>query len=417
MSSPALGSKLTWPKYRYILVTTVVSLLAFARNLLFMKTLDLASLGQIALMQTLVMLVGFVQIGLINGAFIQYAARDPAVNRRIVDLMATGLLLLLLVAAVAVAAARLAGINTNVLWPQTLTIGVAAGIASLASTWLNNALIADGQLGRSNLINLFAVVLSLAVALLSRSNGLTFALLAMLIQPLTVALAAMAFDRTLRPRTIRFDGEMVHLLLRLGFTPFISGVFVLAMHQIERWSIAAVLGSNALGQFYIVLMYATFFALIPAALMNVFLPQARRAFAAKESKLLTELVRLHLRDLIVYFALALLITLLIMPPALKQFLPEFSKHRSLVYYALPGLVLFTLRDTGSLVLFSTGRMQPLLVAGLAMLMTFGVSLLVIWLAGRFSLVSVLVARAGASLLGTALLLAAQQQQIKQIRHS
>ena len=115
------------------------------------------AIGQITLMTTLIMLVGFLQLGIINGAYNQFAARDREVNRRIVELMATGIVMLIPVAIFATFVLQRTGILVDLVWPATLAFGVAAGIATLASTWLNNALIAEGNLGHSNLVNIAAV--------------------------------------------------------------------------------------------------------------------------------------------------------------------------------------------------------------------------------------------------------------------
>lgn len=411
MNARALWHGLNNPKYRYVAVTILVSLLAFARNLFFMKSLDLASLGQVTLMTTLIMLVGYVQVGMINGAYNQYAARDREVNRRIVELMTTGVLALIPLAIIVTMALQTTGVLAHLVWPETLAFGIAAGIATLASTWMNNALIADGLLGRSNLINVAAVLTSLLAAFLSLDYGLSAALSSLMLQPLIVVLAALVLDPNLRPRSLGLHRETLRLLFRLGSMPFFAGLAVLLMYQVERWSIAAILGSEALGKFYIVLMYTTFFALIPAALMNVYLPPAKRAYVARETRLLMDNVRHHQRDLLAYFLLAVLVTVLLMPPAVERFLPKFTDSAALVYYALPGLVLFTLRNTASLVLYSSGQMRPLLVAGVVTLSLFCVGLTVLWVVGHFSLASVLVARMLATLPGTVLLVVAQRRQL------
>lgn len=411
MNIRALWHRYNGPKYRYVAATILVSLLAFARNLFFMKSLDLASLGQVTLMATLIMLVGFVQVGLINGAYNQYAARDREVNRRIVELMTTGVLVLIPPAIIVTWILQKTEILVEVVWPATLAFGVAAGIATLASTWLNNALIADGHLGRSNLINLSAVLLSLLAAFLSLDYGLGAALSSLLLQPLIVAFAAMVLDPNLRPRSLGVHRETLELIFRLGLMPFLAGLTVLLMYQVERWSIAAVLGSEALGEFYIVLMYTAFFGLIPDALLNVYFPQAKRAFVAYDPQLLMTFVRHHQRDLLAYCLLAVVVTVFLMPPAIERFLPAFTGSAGLVYYALPGLVLFTLRNIATMVLFSSGEMGPLLVSGVMTLSLFSAGLAVLWGAGHFNLVSVLIARGLATLPGTMLLVMAQRRQI------
>ncbi len=414
MNMHSLFHKLINPRYRYVVVTILVSLLAFARNLFFMKSLDLASLGQITLMSTLIMLVGFVQFGMINGAYNQYAARNRDVNRRIVELMATGILALIPVAIILTFVFQTTGVLADVVWPGTLAFGFAAGIATLASTWMNNALIADGHLGRSNLINAAAVLISLLAAFISLDYGLSAALASLLLQPLIVAFAAIVLDPNLRPRSLGVHRETLRLLFRLGLMPFLSGLAVLLMHQVERWSIAAILGSEALGELYIVLMYTTFFGLIPAALLNANFPQAKRAYVAHDHQLLMTLIRRHQRDLLAYLLLAVLVTVFLMPTIIERFLPAFTDSAALVYYALPGLVLFTLQNIASMVLYSSGEMRPLLVSGLMTLSLFCVGLTLFWVAGHFNLVSVLIARGLATLPGTILLLQVQRRQSNNI---
>lgn len=413
MNLHALRQRLSHPKYRYVLVTILVSLLAFARNLFFMKSLDLASLGQITLMTTLIMLVGFVHGGLINGAYLQYAAGDREINRHIVELMATGTLVLVPIAGALAWALQHWGALATVVWPGTLAFGLAAGIVTLASTWLNNALIADGHLGRSNLINVGAVLVSMVAAYFSTTYGLTAAWLSLLIQPLVIALGAMLLDSNLRVRSLGIRRDTLALLLRLGWVPFLGGLAVLSMQQFERWSIAATLGPKALGEFYLVLMYTAFFGLIPAALLNVYFPQTKRAFVANDQRQLNQFISHHQRDLMLYFGLAVAATVLLMPPTLARYLPAFAPHASLVYYALPGLLLLTFRNIASMVLFSTSNMRPLLMAGIGTLVLSGLGLLGLWAAGIFTLANILMARAVATLPGTVFLLREQRRALNE----
>lgn len=408
------GWRLHRAKYFYVLVSTLVSLLAFARSLLFMKTLDLAALGQVALMQTLVMLVGILQVGLINGAYIQYAARDREVNRWIVQVMTTGVLLLVPLVALVALATEWLGLAGDLVWPTTLTIGLGAGVAALASNWMNNALIAEGKLVQSNVINIGAVLLSLLVAALSANHGLTPALIAFFIQPFAVALGALMIAPSLRPQRLGLHRKTVALLLKLGFVPFSAGLAFLSTQQVERWSIASVLGPEALGHFYLVLMYATIFALVPGALLNVYFPKAKVAHAARDFECFKSVVYRHLRDLVAYFLLAVLLTVLLMPPVVARFLPQFSGSSDLVYYALPGLLAFTLRDSASLILFSSGRMRQLLTAGAMSFGLFCFVLLLLAATGTFSLITVLVARAVAALPGTLFLLVVQWRQLGEV---
>lgn len=404
--------KLNSAKYRYVVATTIVSVLAFVRSLIFMKTLDISALGQIALMQTLVMFVGFLQFGLINGAYVQYPVRDRKINSHIMSLMATGIILLVSMAIIFVLIVLALQIEMEIIWPVTLVIGLGAGIATLASNWLNNVLVAEGLLEQSNLINLGATFLSLLAAFLSSEHGLPMALISVLLQPLVVALTVMVVNPSLRPQSLGIHLDTFRLLLRIGMMPFLSGISMLAMHQVERWSIASVLGSDSLGQFYIVLMYTTFFGLVPAALLNIYFPQAKQAYFLHKTDFFRKLVRCHLRDLLLYFLITLLGTIFLTAWAIEIFFPKYLESKALIYFAVPGLIIFTLRDTASLVLFSSGKMRPLLITGGITLFLFCFGLFMLWIMGVFDLMSVLVVRMVSVLPGTIALLFVQRKQIK-----
>jgi O-antigen/teichoic acid export membrane protein len=224
----------------------------------------------------------------------------------------------------------------------------------------------------------------------------------------------MLLDPNLRIRYLGVDRSTLALLFRLGLVPFMSGLAVLSMHQFERWSIAAILGPNALGEFYIVLMYTAFFGLIPTSLLNVYFPQAKRAYVAKDLAQLTTFIRHHQRDLLLYLLVAVATTVLLMPPIVARYVPQFTKSAALVYFALPGLIMLTLRNIASMVLYSTAEMRPLLSAGIGTLALFGLGLAGLWAAGLFTLVNVLIARAISTLPGTVYLLREQHRALNSV---
>jgi O-antigen/teichoic acid export membrane protein len=390
-----LWSRLAGSHYRYVVVNTLVSVLAFGRNLMFMRTLGLGDLGQVALMHTIVMLIGFAQLGMINGAYILYAERDPVQNRRIVNLMSVGVSALVVVAAL-LAISTLGALGQPVLAKETVIVGIAAGIASLASTWLNNALIADGALGRSNIINVAAVMVSVGVAFLSLPYGLSAALLAIALQPLIVVIAALVIEPDLRPRALVFDREMMGRILRLGFMPFVGGLFVLGAYQVERWAIVAVLGDEALGRFYLVMMYMTFFVLLPASLLNVFFPRALRAYQGGDFGEFRAIGRRHFRAILAYCLGALLATISAVPFAIREFLPQFAGDEILVYLVYPAMVIFVLRDTASLVLYSVKRTMPILIGGAILLSIYTISIFISVVSKAFSLELLVILRGGAT---------------------
>ena len=329
-------ARLLRSSYVYVVINTVVSLLAFGRNLLFMNSLGLAEVGQIALMQTIVMLVGFAQGGLISGTFILWAGGDVVLNRRMADVLFVGKAVLgvLLICGLAIVGPDVLAPIVN---PETLLIGLAAGLATLASTWMNNALVADQKLRQSNLLNVVAVLMSLGLAILTlETNSLMLALGAIALQPLLVALGAMLLDTLARPRIVRPDPDTLRRMLAIGVRPFLGSLSLLLVYQIERWSIAGTMGPEALGRYFIVILYMTFFLLVPTALMNVNFPRASRALAAGETDSFRQIIRRHMAELAIYAGLALLIKLALLSLVLDTFLPNFTGTESLVYLATAG---------------------------------------------------------------------------------
>lgn len=375
-------------QYRYVLVNTLVSLLAFGRNLLFMKTLGLADLGQVALMQTIVMLVGFLQLGTINGAYVLLAEDKPEQTQRIATVLNLGLALLFGLFGL-FALAGWGQALMPVVASQTLIIGVSAGLAALASTWMNNLLIAKKALGHSNIINIVAVTISLLTAFMSAPWGLAAALASISMQPFLVALGALIVAPETRTIRAKPDVATLRLVWSVGIWQFLGGLSVLMTLQVERWSISMLLGNDQLGQFYLVMMFATFFQLVPAALMNVYLPKVIQAASNDKVRLL---LRRHLQEVLVFSGLVLLAVLALAPGAVRLLLPQFEGSIPLLVLAYPGLMIVAVSGNATLTLYATRRMRALMVYGLLLLVSYTALLGVAALTGHFSLETVVILR-------------------------
>lgn len=390
-------------RYRYVIINTLVSVIAFGRNLLFMKTLGLGGLGQVAMMQTIVMLVGFVQLGTINGAYILCAERNLEQNQRIYNTLSLGVVVLIAFTSIAIMLGG-AWILDPMVAHETMIIGVFGGICTLASLWMNNALIAKGALGKSNIINIGAVLVSLAVAVMSLEYGLLAALLSMLLQPALVALAALIIEPELRPTSFRICREAFRSMQSLGIKPFAGMLFVLMTYQVERWSIVFIMGQEALGEFYLVIMYMTFFMLIPASLLNVHFPRAIRAYQKGEYGDFRRILRRHMIEIVIYVVLALLITGALLPVIVSAFIPQFIESQYLVFLVFPALFIFVMRDSAALVLYSVKQTHPILVSGVILLVSYVLLLGGAAVLDYFSLISVVLLRGVAVAISTAYLL-------------
>lgn len=384
-------------KYLYVVATVLISGLGFARNFVFMQFLGLGDVGQIALMQTIVMLIGFVQIGLINGGYRIYAIGDS--DQKKVNDVLFSYLLIAIIALTLIVWLSLVFLQSPEVKGLTVSIGAAAGMATLASVWLNNTLIAHGKLMVSNAVNLIAVTVSFIVGIIAVPHGLWAALLAILIQPLGMVILVLVFQRKMRPTQFIIDFELSKRILKLGFMPFFTGILLLGSYQIERWSVVSVLGSDALGLFYLAILYTTIFVLVPVALLNLYYPSAIRAFEAKNLPEFKRIVKRHFLELLIYFALSMLITLSLLHYTLANYLPLYLDSEYLVYLAIPGLLAFSLGDVASLILLSIRWMRPLVIWGGIVLATDAIILMVLYKTDQFTLEMVVLAKTAAFILG------------------
>lgn len=394
-------------RYTYVGLNTAVSLLAFGRNLMFMGVFGLADVGQIAMMQTIVMLVGFSQLGLISGAFILWAGGDRALNTAMAGVLFSGKLAL---AALMAAGLLIFGADAlaPTVAPETLVVGLAAGLATLASSWLNNALVANQMLCQSNVVNIVAVSLSLGLALVTlQAQDLRLALASIAVQPVLVALGALLVERGARPASVVPDIATAVKMLGVGVQPFLGSLAVLAIYQVERWSIAWVLGPEALARYYIVILYLAFFQLAPVAVMNINFSKAIRAADAGDHDSFRQIRHRHMLELGIYALAALITKLALLSPVLALALPQFAGSEPLVYLAFLAGLAFVAQDVGTLVLYALRRTTPILVAGVVSLAGFVLAVVGLQLAGEFALETVLYARILASVCGLAILMLAR----------
>ena len=384
-------------KFLYIGASVLVSAIGFGRNLFFLKALGLGDIGQVALMQSIAIMVGFSQFGLINGGYRIYAVgntdQNVGINNTLFTFFAALTVLLLLLAA-----GGGLDIGGQAVHRETLLIGLAAGIATLGSTWINNMLIAQGKLSESNLINLAAVSLSFLIGAMSKSFGLWAALVSMLIQPLGVVVVTLALRPEIRPTRFQFEWLLLKRILKLGLIPFIAGIFALLNLQVERWAITVVLGTEALGRYYIVLLYATAFALIPVSLNSVYFPRTIKAFEERRIGDFVALFKRYLIDLISYLICIIVVTIILLPSLLNHYFDKYAGSESLIYLAIPGLVALILCNPASLVFNSAKNLRPLLIYGALSLGLNSAALYFLYIFNMFSLEMVAVAKSFSDIL-------------------
>lgn len=346
-----------------------------------MKWLDNPDLGVVSLVQTIIMFIGLFQFGLVNGGYRIFALDKAEQQRDINNVLFT--YFGLLAVAVLIAWSILALSGSKIIIDNSLMLAaLLCGILSLINNWLTNTLIGKRLIKDINIINIVSGTISPATLPLVLIMGTKGAVIALFIQPLIFVTMTLFKHKELRPSKWNFDLKLVKYILSFGFLPFLAGIFVLGNMQIERWSIAEILGTAPLGQFYLVFLYATLFVLVPTSLLNIFFPKAIKAYEQNEMVLFITLLKKHFAILIGYLVLVILVTIFVMQPFVDLLLPLHSSNTSYVYYFLPGLVFLVLSDPIAIVLNSAVKLKPMLYVGL-LSVTMNISL--IWLSDHFGI--------------------------------
>lgn len=329
-----------------------------------MRTLDHGDLGQVAMLQTIVVVVGFIQLGLINGGYRLYAGADSSSGAQINNTVMTNIASISVLLLPAVSMLHfLGGIRIPNIETETLLIGCVIGVATMGATWVNNTLIAQARLGISSAVNLCASATSLFVALAPGSDKLEMALLALLLQPICVLVLTMVIHAPSRP-SIAVDATLTRKIIEIGFAPYCAAIVALTNFQIERWFIVVELGTEAMGVYYLTIFYSTIFTLVPISLLNLFYPKTVSAFDQRDRIHFDSLTRKHLMAILSYLCVAVILTYALVPWTLENYLKKYAGQQSLVYLALPGMIAYVLFDNVALILQSAKKMLDIFLFSL-----------------------------------------------------
>lgn len=321
-----------------------------------MRTLDHGDLGQVAMLQTIVVVVGFVQLGLINGGYRLFIGADSSSGAQINNTVMTNIASIGVLLLTTVSMAHfLGGISIPNIATETLLFGCVIGLATMGANWVNNTLIAQGKLGSSSVVNLCASATSLLVALAPGPSKFEQALLALLLQPVFVLALTLVIHTPSRP-SIAVDATLTRKIIEIGFAPYCAAIVALTNLQVERWFIVVELGSAAMGVYYLTIVYSTIFTLVPISLLNVFYPKTVSAFDRRDKDRFDFLTRKHLLTICCYLGAVVVLTFILLSWTLENYLQNYAGQQSLVYLVLPGLIAYVLFDNIVLVLQSAKKM-------------------------------------------------------------
>ena len=344
----------------FIVITVGVNLVVLGRSYVTMLALDFGDLGLVALLQSIILLVGTLQFGFHQGGYRLICSADAqqagSINNLVYSytvLIGIGALLISF-AALPFTDSTKAGLF--------LVLGAFGGGATLLRNWLNSQMIALRMLRELNLINLWSAIPSLLPLLFLQVDPLAMCTLAVLLQPVFGVVIAMWRYRRLRPTGVNADFGLVKALLASGFAVFLSTLLLQLNAQIERWYVVSVLGLDALGHLYLAILFATLFQIVPNALNSLYLPRLVQAYDAAHAGELSRAMRQFFLLTAGYAIAGAAALLTLGRPVLELLLPRYVPDLPYAVILIPGLVAFTAANSLAVVFNILIRYRTYLIA-------------------------------------------------------
>jgi O-antigen/teichoic acid export membrane protein len=324
----------------FVVVSVVVNVLTLLRSYVAMRVLDYAELGFLAVLQTVILLVGLLQLGVINGGYRLFCSVEPAERARINNLVWS------VIAALAVVSVLLGLIAIpdapGSTYRVAILLGIVAGILTLLRTWMSNQLIATVRLGRLNEVNALSMGISMLPLLFVGTEAFLVCALTIVAQPLLFVMMLLWREADMRPAALYWSAPLLRRVLAAGFIVFLAGVFLLLNAQVERWMIVTLMGVEALGHFYLALLFVTLYGLVPGSLDAIFLPRLVAAHGSGDHVLLRSELRRFMFVTLAYTFAVVATVLLLARPLLAWLLPRYLPDLDFVFLLLPGIAAFGL---------------------------------------------------------------------------
>lgn len=340
----------------FILINIFVAIVGFVRSFVFIKFFDFEALGILTLVQTGAMLVGFFQIGLINGGYRLVALQKNELTEEVNNLIFSYFSILCLV---------LIGLYTFLsafgVFDESISVLLTGvfGISLLSTNWLTNVLIAEKSFKLLNITNFISALLALICLPLAFYWGVNGGIVVLLMQPLVFSLIILSTQKSKRPTSFLLSIPKIKMVLDYGFIPFLSGLFFLLYLQIEKWSISFYLGSESLGQLYLLFLIVSLWVLVPTSVMNVFFPKAVLSYDKKDFQGLIKVVNYHFIFVFLYVGLISFGIYLFFEPLVGFFFSEHLPFTKYVFLALIGLTFRSLSDPISVYLNTVVYLKPI----------------------------------------------------------
>ncbi len=344
----------------YVVVNLAVNLLVLVRSYVFLLALDYRDLGLITLLQSVIMLLGVMQFGVINGAYRLILSAPDGEKQELVDFVFS-FIALLTVLALGIACATFFMLARMEDWLIGV-VGVIGGGATLVRNWQSNQMIAEQRLKTLNIINLGSALAALGFFVLLPISPLLACMAVVVAPPVLFAVIAALAKCGGIPHRFALPGRLAKHIFATGFAIFLAGMMVQLNIQIERWYVLAELGLEALGHLFIAVMMLNLIQMVPNALDAVFLPSAVRAHHERDFGRLARTMRFYLLVLVAYAAACAIVVALLAEPVLTLLAPRYIPDLGYAYLIMPGALALVVSAAFALVFTVLIRYRYLLIA-------------------------------------------------------
>lgn len=343
----------------YVSLTIATTFISFFKGFILMRYLSLHDLGIITLISAVMGLFVMLQLGFLNGGYRIYSEQhkdSKDVNNIIYTYFFIIEVLLIFGIILFYFLNRIDSIELFYALSSSFF-----GILLVLNNSIRNILIANKKVTEVNRLNLISTITSFIFLFTVPFWGLYGALLVTFSIELIFYSMAIIRDKSLLPTNFNFNIKQYKWVLSYGFLPFIAGVIITYNAQIETWSIAKFISTDALGEFYLPKLYISLFLLIPNAVAQLFFPDAIKAYSESNFIKVKNIIKKYVLINTVVGLFLCIITVLLMPTVIKFVVPLHLVGIPYVWIILPGLFIYTILRPLDLVFYASNILRPFIL--------------------------------------------------------
>jgi O-antigen/teichoic acid export membrane protein len=348
----------------FIVLNIFVAGIGFVRSFYLGIILNLEQLGYITLIHTGATIIGFLQFGLLSGGF-RILSNDKVYKFEVVNnTVLTYLSLLFMVLFIGYPILLVFKIFEQ---RDLVGLSILLGFSSLVVNWVTAVQFSKNEFMKQNFFSISSSTLSLLFLVFFAGSNLYLASLAILLQPIFSLVLSYGYLRNFR---FSFNLDILKVIFKIGFVTYLTTLLGLVSIQIERWSINFYLGTETLGQLYLLFILFATWNLIPLSLGNLFFPSNSRAFDEENIEVYLSGIKRNLYYLIGYALTMSLIVVFMTKPLTAFMFKEHLPYINYIFWALPGLVFRTISEGFYMFLTTAVKLKQILFGDVTSLLFY-----------------------------------------------